>query len=422
MLLKHKTLKKIIISLLFICLYLTTIGQNNDNTTDAVGRLRANAITTAVPFLMIGPDSHLGGMGEVGAAVPNDLNAQFWNPAKYVFSPNIGGLSVSYSPWLFGLGLNDIYLAYLSGYYKPSDMDAISVSLRFFSMGEMELRDYEGNNPLGGDTKVNPHEFSIDAAYSRKFTPELSMAVAGRFIYSNLTTVSGVSSTTEGIKPGLSGAADIALFYQKSFNTEKLYKSIIGLGVNFSNIGAKISYSSSLARDFLPANFKIGTAYTMYIDKYNSLTFAFDLNKLLVPTPPIYATDSFGVVLRDVNGDAVIEKGKDPYKSSVVGAIITSWYDAPGGFVEEMSEFIINLGIEYGYSDLLFIRAGYFNEAKTKGNRKYLTAGVGIKYSIFALDASYIIPVNERNHALENTLRFTLSFDIGNLGVAKEAF
>lgn len=408
MLLIHKTLKKTIISSLLICSCLSAIGQK----VDALGRLRANAVMTAVPFLMIGPDSHLGGMGEVGVAIPNDLNAQFWNPAKYVFSPNTGGISISYSPWLFGLGLNDIYLAYLSGYYKPTKMDAISMSLRFFSMGQMELRDYEGNNPLGKNVYVNPHEFSIDAAYSRKFTPQLSMAIAGRFIYSNLTTVSNVSPTTEGVKPGISGAADIALFYQKNLKAEKLHKSIIGFGLNISNIGAKISYSSSMDREFLPANLRIGTAYTMYIDKYNSLTFALDLNKLLVPTTPIYATDSFGVLLRDADGNAIIEKGRDPRKSSVVGAIVTSWYDAPGGFVEEMSEFIINLGLEYGYNDLLFIRAGYFNEAKNKGNRKYLTAGVGLKYSIFILDASYIIPVNERNNALENTLRFTLSFDI----------
>ncbi|NLK56518.1 MAG: type IX secretion system outer membrane channel protein PorV [Bacteroidales bacterium] len=408
MLLIHKTLKKTIISSLLICSCLSAIGQK----VDALGRLRANAVMTAVPFLMIGPDSHLGGMGEVGVAIPNDLNAQFWNPAKYVFSPNTGGISISYSPWLFGLGLNDINLAYLSGYYKITKMDAISMSLRYFSMGKMELRDYEGNNPLGENVYVNPHEFSIDAAYSRKFTPQLSMAIAGRFIYSNLTTVSNVSPTTEGVKPGISGAADIALFYQKNLKAEKLHKSIIGFGLNISNIGAKISYSSSMDREFLPANLRIGTAYTMYIDKYNSLTFALDLNKLLVPTTPIYATDSFGVVLRDADGNAIIEKGRDHRKSSVVGAIVTSWYDAPGGFVEEMSEFIINLGLEYGYNDLLFIRAGYFNEAKNKGNRKYLTAGVGLKYSIFILDASYIIPVNERNNALENTLRFTLSFDI----------
>ncbi|MBP7102183.1 MAG: type IX secretion system outer membrane channel protein PorV [Bacteroidales bacterium] len=413
------------IKYLFIGLLLLrgTLMSYTQSGNDILGRdkINANPITTAVPFLMIGPDSHTGGMGEVGVALLNDLNAQHWNPAKYVFSPNIGGISVSYSPWLFGLGLNDIYLAYLSGYYKITDMDAVSMSLRFFSMGDMELMDYEGRNPLGDNVMVSPHEFSIDAAYSRKFTKELSMSVAGRFIYSNLTNVSGVSSTTEGIKPGLSGAADISLFYRKNLNAERLYKSILCFGLNFSNIGAKISYSSSLERDFLPANFRIGTAYTMYIDKYNSLTFALDFNKLLVPTPPKYATDSFGVIIRDPEGNAIIEAGKDPYKSSVVGAVFTSWYDAPDGFKEEMSEFIINVGLEYAYNDLLYIRAGYFNEAQTKGDRKYLTAGVGIKYSIFALDASYIIPVNQRNHALENTLRFTLSFDIGAMGLAKES-
>lgn len=418
---KITRMKYLWVGLLLFCGTLMSYTQSGS---DILGRdkINANPITTAVPFLMIGPDSHTGGMGEVGVALLNDLNAQHWNPAKYVFSPNIGGISVSYSPWLFGLGLNDIYLAYLSGYYKITDMDAVSMSLRFFSMGEMELMDYEGKNPLGPDVMVSPHEFSIDAAYSRKFTKELSMSVAGRFIYSNLIGPgAGSSSTTEGIKPGMSGAADISLFYKKNLSAERLYKSIISFGLNFSNIGAKISYSSSLERDFLPANFRIGTAYSMYIDKYNSLTFALDLNKLLVPTPPKYAIDSAGVIIRDPEGNAIIQAGKDPYKSSVVGAVFTSWGDAPGGFNEEMSEFIINVGMEYAYNDLLYIRAGYFNEAQTKGDRKYLTAGVGIKYSIFALDASYIIPVNENKNALENTLRFTLSFDIGAMGLAKES-
>ncbi len=413
MLNRSKILRGFIIGVSLVCLNINSFAQ------DALGRSkhagRSNVITTAVPFLMIGPDSYTGGMGEVGVALDRDMNAQHWNPSKYVFSPNYGGVSVSYSPWLSGLGLNDIYLGYLSGYYKITDMNSISMSLRFFSMGEMELMNYEGQNPLGDGVKVNPHEFALDAAYARKFTKNFSMAVTGRFIYSNLTTVSGVSTTTEGIKPGMSGAADISMFYQKNLPADKLYSSKIGVGLNISNIGAKISYSSSLERDFIPANFRIGTAYTMYVDRYNSLTFALDFNKLLVPTNPLYYTDSI-----DPRGNKVIAAGRDPLNTSVVEAMFTSWIDAPGGFIEEMYEFLINVGIEYAYSDLLFIRAGYFNEAKTKGDRKYLTVGVGIKYSIFALDASYIIPVNQRNHALENTLRFTLSFDIGDMLQGKD--
>lgn len=413
MLNRSKILKGIMVGMMLIFPIIHTLAQ------DALGRSkyaeRSNVITTAVPFLMIGPDSYTGGMGEVGVALDRDLNAQHWNPSKYVFSPNFGGISVSYSPWLSGLGLNDIYLAYLSGYYKITDMNSISMSLRFFSMGEMELMNYEGQNPLGDGVKVSPHEFAIDAAYARKFTKNFSMAVSGRFIYSNLTTVSGVSTTTEGVKPGVSGAADISMFYQKNLPAEKLYGSKIGVGINISNIGAKISYSSSLERNFIPTNFRIGTAYTMHINRYNSFTFALDFNKLLVPTNPLYYTDSI-----DPIGNKVIAAGRDPLNTSVVEAMFTSWFDAPGGFVEEMYEFLINVGVEYAYSDLLFIRAGYFNEAKTKGDRKYLTAGVGIKYSIFSLDASYIIPVNQRNHALENTLRFTLSFDIGNTLQAKD--
>ena len=390
----------------FLCIVLSFSSVYSQNAKNALGQeysKLSNPITTAVPFLLIAPDSRLGGMGEAGAAVLGDMNAQHWNPAKYLFSENNGGFSVSYSPWLAGLDVNDIYLLYLSGYAKVSKMDAISFSLRFFSMGKMELRDMTGEK-IGPD--VTPHEFAIDAAYSRMLVEGLSMSVTGRFIYSKLSNY----SPTQDIKPGLSGAADISLFYQKKFKSRKMHAHNLNLGLNISNIGAKITYSEIRdMRDFLPANFRLGIAYDMHFDKYNRMTLAFDVNKLLVTTPPAFRRDT------NANGtvDIVVDKGRDPYKTSAAAAVFTSWGDAPGGFSEEMKEFILNFGLEYAYNDLLFVRAGYFNEAKTKGARKYLTFGVGIKYSVFAIDASYILPVASRTHPLANTLRFTLSFDFG---------
>ena len=227
----------------------------------------------------------------MGAALPDDMNAQHWNAAKYAFSKSKLGVSATYSPWLagLGLGLQDIYMAYLSGHLKLSSLDAISLSLTYFSLGEMDITDYDGN-PIIEDVK--PHEFALDAAYSRKLTDNFSMAVTGRFIYSNLTTVSNVSTNTTDLKPGLAGAADVALFYQTELKTNNLYKSLIGAGLTISNIGNKISYSTDMEKDFLPANFRLGVAYTMYVDKFNKLTFEFDVNKLLVPSTVIYKTDT----------------------------------------------------------------------------------------------------------------------------------
>ncbi|MDR0603808.1 MAG: type IX secretion system outer membrane channel protein PorV [Bacteroidales bacterium] len=357
---------------------------------------KRNAITTAVPFLLIAPDSRLGGMGEVGVAVLEDGNAQHWNPSKYLFSSNDAGISISYSPWLAGLQVHDIYHLYLSAYYNVTKMNTISFSLRFFSMGDMELTTDQGEVIMHS----KPHEFAIDAAYSRMLIKDvLSMSVTGRFVYSNLSP-RGINNSH--IKPGIAGAADISLLYRKKFSRGKLYNHNLNLGLNISNLGNKVSYSEAIDRDFLPANFRLGIAYDMYFDQYNKLTLAFDVNKLLVPTPPLYETDSVG---------KVIENQKDPSKIGVAEAVFTSWGDAPDGFKEEMNEFILNFGLEYTYRELISIRAGYFNEAVTKGARKYMTFGVGIKYSVFAIDAAYILPVSTRNHPLENTLRFTLSFD-----------
>lgn len=367
-----------------------------------------NVITTGVPSMLIGPDSRVGAMGEAGVALDNDINAQHWNPSKYVFMDNLFGLGFSYSPWLAGLGLNDIYLAYLSGYAKVGKMNAVSFSLRYFSMGDMEFTNYQGD-PIG---RYSPREFAVDAAYSRKLIDNLSAAVSFRFIYSQLSNYSSYGGDQSGIRPGMAGAADVSLFYKKDLRADKVESSKIAWGLCISNIGSKISYSkNSTYRSFIPTNFRTGIAYTLGMDKYNKITFSFDLNKLLVPTPPLYKTDSSGFIMKDPDDQPILAGGRKP--GSAAEALITSWFDAPGGFAEEMEEFIQNIGIEYGYNDIFFIRTGFFNEAYSKGNRKYITFGVGVKYSMFSIDASYILPVKSR-HPLENTLRFSLTFDFFN--------
>ncbi len=373
-------------------------------------------LTTAVSYLQVGPDARTGGMGEVGVALPDDMNAQHWNAAKYAFSKSKVGVSATYSPWLagLGLGLQDIYMAYLSGHMKLSPLDAVSVSLTYFSLGEMDITDYEGYTIF---ENVKPHEFAFDAAYSRKLTDNFSMAVTGRFIYSNLTTVRDVSTNTSDLKPGLAGAADVALFYQKELRTDNLYKSLIGAGLTVSNIGNKISYSNDMDKDFLPANFRLGVAYTMYVDRYNKLTFELDVNKLLVPSTVIYTNDTVGGKITKVVDQAeTMIKAKDPRDVSVIDAIYRSWFDAPGGMKEELDEYILNVGVEYTYNELFSVRAGYFNEAKTKGARKYFTFGAGLRYSMVNFDASYIavLPVDglQGTHPLKNTVRLSLSFDI----------
>ena len=410
-------MRKTLFSFVFVVISTTMVLRAQTRGSILGQDLTSNVITTSVPFLLIGPDSRIGGMGETGAAVLDDANAQHWNPAKYLFAQKDFGISLSYSPWLAALNIHDIHLLYLSTYYKVTQMDAISFSLRYFSMGRMEITDITGAKIM--DAK--PHEFAIDGAYSRILVEGLSMAVTGRFIYSFLSTY---TSSQENIHPGMAGAADVSLFYTKKFKPGKLYNHNFNIGLNISNIGSKISYSESMRRDFLPANFRLGFAYDMWLDKYNKFTLAFDINKLLVTSPPVYERDEYGSILYKPGTDQpFIASGKYPYSTNPAAAVFTSWFDAPGTldkstgkfigkFREELSEYILNFGVEYTYSELLSIRAGYFNEAVTKGDRKYLTVGIGIKYSIFAIDAAYIIPVSRRtNSPLEHTLRFTLSFD-----------
>lgn len=371
---------------------------------DYMGRL--NTITTAVPFLLIAPDSRSGAMGDIGSATSADAASQHHNPAKYVFSENKIGVSVSYSPWLRKL-VDDINLLYLSAYWKITDNDAIGFSLRYFSLGDITFTNDYGE-PL---MTQRPNEFAIDFSYSRKLIDQLSIAIAPRFIYSDLTArqYAGQQET----KPGIAGAADVALFYEQDFRSRRLANQTLRAGLNISNIGNKMSYSDGTQRrDFISTNLKLGVGYTMEFDQYNKLAFVGEVNKLLVPTPPVYATDSTGTPMYDEAGNRIIEAGRDPNVSVPVG-MIQSFYDAPGGFREEMSEIAWALGMEYSYRDLLFVRLGYFNESKNKGNRKYFTIGAGIQYNILGIDVAYLFTVNQ-HHPLENTLRFTLTFDFAS--------
>ncbi len=355
-----------------------------------------NPITTAVPFLLIAPDARSGAMGDAGVSSSPDVYSMFWNPAKYAFADKDFGFGIGYVPWLRGL-VNDIGLASVAGYKKFGDKQAIAFSLRYFSMGSVTFTNETGQE-LGD---VKPNEWTIDATYARKFSPSFSGAVAGRFIYSNLVPVKYI----ENVRPGTSVAADVSLYYHKELAIKGLTSSWFNFGLNISNIGAKISYSSSsVTRDFIPTNLRLGPSLTMDIDEYNRLSISVDLNKLLVPTPPIYATDTSGNPIK-----GKIAKGKDPNVSVVTG-MIQSFYDAPGGFKEELQEWTVSPAIEYWYNKLFSIRAGYFYENINKGDRQFFTLGAGLRYNVFGLDFSYLVPVKS-NNPLQNTMQFTLLFN-----------
>ena len=375
-----------------------------------------NTITTAVPFLQIAPDSRGGAMGDVGCATSADINSQAYNPAKYVFNKNTFGISVSYSPWLRNL-VSDINLLYLSTYWRMTEMDAIAFSLRYFSLGDIQFTDDMGNPTM----QENPNEFALDFTYSRKLIDELSIALTPRFIYSDLTAGQYVGG--QDTKAGLAGAADLSLFYEQELKAKKLESSILRAGFCISNMGNKMSYSGgTLRRDFLPTNLKIGLGYEMGFDEYNKLAITGEVNKLLVPTNPVYAVDSIGNPAYDQYHNRIIAAGRDP-DVSVPQGMIQSFYDAPGighngvnasVFAEEMAEIIWALGAEYSYRDLFFVRLGYFHESKYKGNRQFLSMGVGLKYNVFNIDVSYLFTTNGQTHPLANTLRFTLSFDFSS--------
>ena len=354
-----------------------------------------NAIQTVVPFLTIAPDSRAGAMGDAGVATSPDVYSMHWNPSKFAFIDGNGGIGISYSPWLRNL-VPDINIAYLAGYKRIDTKQVIATSLLYSSLGDVPFTDEFGNL----ERTFNPNEFAFDAAYARLFSDNISGSIAFRFIYSNLT--GGSYSGGVATRPGISFASDISGYYQKKISLFSK-DAQLGVGINFSNIGTKMSYSQSQTSDFIPMNMRIGAATTINLDTYNKITVTLDLNKLLVPTPPIYSS---------TKPDSII-KGKDP-NVSVPVALFQSFFDAPGGFKEEMREITYSTGIEYWYNNQFALRGGFFYEDPSKGNRKYFTAGAGFRLKAFTLDFSYLMPLAQ-NHPLAHTLRFSIAFDLNAL-------
>ena len=369
--------------------------QNQLEIDDLTGGL--NTITTAVPFLMITPDSRSGSMGDVGAATSPDASSISTNPAKYSFIEDDLGFSISYVPWLRAL-VPDINLSYISGYKKLNQNDAVAFELRYFSLGDITFTDILGNT-LG---QFNPNELALGGSYSRKLSDLFSLSLATRYIYSNLT--GGQMAGDIQTNAGKSFAADVAGYYTNKIRFLKK-DSDLSLGFNISNIGNKISYTNVGERDFIPINLKLGSSININFDDYNSMSYSFDINKLLVPTPPLY------------NSENEIIAGKDP-NVSVVSGIFQSFSDAPDGFSEELREINLSFGTEYWYAQQFALRGGYFYEHDTKGGRKFFTFGAGVKYNVFALDFSYLINASRTingTNPLANTMRFTMIFDIGAL-------
>lgn len=352
-----------------------------------------NTVVSAVPFLRIISDARSGAMGDAGIAVSADPNAMHFNASKLVFSDQSLGLAATYTPWLRSIGLNDVYLAYLTGFKKINDLQTVGFGLRYFSLGSIQFTDPNGT-PLNTG---RPNEFELSGAYARKLSEKLSAAVTGKFIYSNLAAGNIVNG--EVIEPGIAGAADFSMTYKTPIKVSK-GESDLTIGLAITNIGSKITYTNSLFRDFLPANFGLGGAWTINFDTHNSLTFTTDINKMLVPTP------CQGL---DCDQD---RDGRADYKDvSPVSAIFSSWTDAPEGLSEEIKEFTYSVGTEYWYDKQFAVRAGYFSEHRQKGNRKFFTVGLGLKYNLFGLNFSYLVPTTSRRNPLDNTLRFSMLFN-----------
>ncbi|CAN5292428.1 type IX secretion system outer membrane channel protein PorV [soil metagenome] len=369
----------------------TVLGQDSDR----------RVITTAVPFLLLSPDARSGAMGDVGVATSPDANAAHWNPAKLAFIQNNWGFSLNYTPWLNKI-VNDMSINYLSFYKKLGDEQAFGASLRYFDLGDIQLTDAFGNS-LGD---FNPREFAFDGTYSRILTEHLSIGSSARFILSNLA--GSITTNNNDARAGISVAADIGLYYTRPIITGG-NNSNLSFGANISNIGSKITYNSASDRDFIPTNLRLGSAYTTSLDPYNTLTFALDFNKLLVPTTPVYERNPNGTIVRDADGNPRIERGRDPNRSLLSG-MFGSFSDAPDGFSEELREIMIAFGTEYWYNNIFAARAGYFYENQYKGNRKYFTVGLGVRYQVFGLDFAYLVP-QRQNNPLAETLRFSLTFN-----------
>lgn len=353
----------------------------------AVQAQKLNVVTTAVPFLRISPDARSGGMGDMGIATSADQYSGLWNGGKVAFNQSRGGLGVTYTPWLSDV-VNDVWLASVAGYYKFQDNQALYGSLRYFSLGDIQFTDALGNDL----TSFRPREFGIDVGYSRRLNAKNGVAIALKYINSNLA--SGFNAGGSTYKTGSSVAADLSFYH----NGVKASGDGWSYGAVLSNLGSKISYTDNAdAKDFIPANLGLGVNYTNKFNNNNSISFGLEVNKLLVPTPP---SDSAGLV--------------NYRNKSVVGSWFSSFGDAPDGISEEMKEFTVGVGAEYWYNNQFALRAGYFYENKDKGNRRYFTTGLGLKYNVFGFNFAYLIPSGSgvSRNPLSNTLRFSVLFDL----------
>lgn len=404
-------------------------GQNSVGVNDVQDELQLNTITTAVPFLMISPDSRSGALGDAGVSTSPDANSIHWNPAKLAFLEGSGGASLSYSPWLRNL-VGDISMSYLSGYYKVNKIGTLGGSLRYFSLGDITFTDIQGNT-IGNFT---PNEFAFDVAYGMQLSKQFSFGMALRYINSNLTN--GVTVDNTATRPGRSVAADVSAYYFNDQLEIGDFDATLRAGINISNIGAKMSYTDNDENDFLPTNLRIGPSLTLDFDEYNSMTFILEASKLLVPTPPVVLRDGDGNIVFDANGDPVIVAGQDPGVALVSG-MLGSFTDAPGvvesvdangenaviqsGSVlrEELNEIALSAGVEYWYDQQFAVRMGYFHENPNKGNRQYLTIGLGLKLTVFGLDISYLVG-NAQQNPLANTVRFSLNFNFDDFNNQNE--
>ena len=359
-----------------------------------------NPVRTSVTSQGIAPDARAAGLGDVGAATEADVYSQFWNPAKYPFAISRAGVGLSYTPWLRQL-VNDIGLAYMSGYYRIGDYAAISAGIRYFSLGEVTTNDNSGGSSSAPALTIRPYEMSADVAYSLMLSEKFSIAAAVRWIYSDLTY-----SYTDNTTPGSAFAADLALYYQNYLNIGQR-ECQLGIGMNVSNIGSKITMGEDANSEFIPTNLRLGASLMIPVDEYNRFTIAADANKLLVPT---YPHQNEGESTEDYQRRVQ----KDYYDVSSIGGIFKSFGDAPGGFKEELDEISLSFGAEYVYHDQFSVRAGYHHESANKGNRKYFTVGAGFKMSAFTLDAGYVIATAKSN-PLDQTMRFSLTFDMDGL-------
>lgn len=361
---------------------------------------RINVVTTAVPFLRISPDARAGGMGDLSLATNPDASSSFFNLGKVPFNTSPAGVSLTYTPWLKKI-VPDVYLASLAGYYKLDDQGAISASLRYFSLGKIQFTNENGDPISNG----NPREYGIDVGYSRKLSDRTGIGVGLKYVHSNLASGSSPSGNT--YKPGNAVAGDIGFYHNRQNEAGQGW----AVGAALSNLGSKIAYTDNAnQKDFIPANFGIGTTYTKVFDESNKISFGVDINKLLVPTPPQF------VAGQDSANTLAVEKYRN---QGVLGSWFKSFNDAPDGFKEELKEFQFSIGGEYWYNNQFALRAGYFHEDKIKGNRRFFTGGVGIKYNVFGLNFSYLVPSGSTSNGqnpLSNTLRFSLVFDLSGEG------